>query len=45
MLAGCKTLDVVLRVTLTSICRGERIRTGRESPIRPRFVRDSFHTL
>ena len=28
-----------------AICRGERSRTRRESPIRPRFVPDSFHTL
>jgi len=27
------------------ICRGERSRTGPESPIRPRFVPDSFHIL
>jgi len=45
MAAKRKTLDVVLSLVWPSICRGERIRTGRESPIRPWFVRDSFHTL
>ena len=36
---------VVLRHRAHAICRSERSRTRHESPIRPRFVRDSFHTL
>jgi len=39
------TPDLVFDGRGGAIYRGERTRTGRESPIRPRFVPDSFHML
>src|SRR5262249_39743735 len=37
--------DLVCNIVARAIYRSERRRTAMESPIRPRFVPDSFHTL